>query len=211
MLIFLLLFAVVSSEAKDLGEFGETFEIAERDLLEQIFSKLREWEKTGALASEKMKVESMIRETILHPQSIGGITHTQKASEYKFDPTITVTRNLSDHRGQIFAKKGEKFNPLDKINFSKPLLFIDGDDEEHVKWAVSKLKDADIYGHEFGKVILVKGSPLDLQNQLNRDVYFDQHGILTAKLGIQHVPAIVFQKQDEKVLTIIEETGGEDG
>ncbi|MDR2781500.1 MAG: type-F conjugative transfer system protein TraW [Holosporaceae bacterium] len=208
MLILLLFFAVVSTEAKDLGVFGETFEIAERDLLEQIFSRLRELEKTGVWESEKIKVESRIKEMILHPQPIVGITHTQKTKEYKFDPTITVTRDLSDHKGQVFVKKGERFNPLNKIGLSKPLLFIDGGAGKHIKWAISKLKDATIHGHESGKIVLVNGSPFDLQNQLDRAVYFDQHGILTTKLGIRHIPAIVFQKQGAKLLTIIEETVG---
>ncbi|GHT93168.1 hypothetical protein FACS1894122_07980 [Alphaproteobacteria bacterium] len=53
-------------------------------------------------------------------------------------------------------------------------------------------------------MILVKGSPLELQKRLHRDIYFDQQGILTSKFGIKHVPAIVFQKADEKFLTILE-------
>jgi conjugal transfer pilus assembly protein TraW len=202
--LFLIFFTV---ESKDLGVWGEIFEISERDLLEQIRLKLREIEKTGGLEAQKEKVERRGKETILHPQPIFGITHTQKIREYQFDPTITVTRDLSDHRGQIFAKKGERFNPLDRISFLKPLLFIDGDDEKQIKWAVSKTRDGSIQGYELSKVILVKGSPLDLEKRLTREIYFDQLGVLTTKLGIEHVPAIVFQKSGEKVLTIIEEVG----
>ena len=182
-----------------LGVFGETFEISENDLLEHIFSKLRELEKTGRLEAEKEKITNRAKEVVLHPKSVAGITHTRIAREYKFDPRITVTRDLADHRGQIFAKKGDQFNPLDKISMSKPLLFIDGDDADQIQWATSKINQ-----NNLSKVILVKGSPLDLSKQLNRDVYFDQHGTLTTKLGIQQVPAIVFQKPDEKVLTITE-------
>ena len=199
------LFLLCPASSWDLGVFGETFEISEKDLLEHIFSKLRELQESGKLEAEQKKVTERVKEMILHPQPIAGITHTETRREYKFDPTITVTRDLSDHRGEIFVKKGERFNPLDRINMTKPLLFIDGDDEKHIKWAFAKLEDESINGHKYGKVILVKGSPLELQKRLDRDVYFDQHGILTTKLGIKNVPAIVFQKQGEKVLTITEE------
>jgi conjugal transfer pilus assembly protein TraW len=199
-LFFLVLLFIWSSQAKNLGVFGETFEISEKDLLEHIFSRLKVLQEGGKLEEEQKKITERIEEMILHPQPISGITHTQERREYQFDPTITVTRDLSDHRGQVFAKKGEEFNPLDRINFSKPLLFIDGEDEKQVQWAISKIK-----GNPFSKLILVKGAPLDLEKRLNREIYFDQHGVLTAKLGIKHVPAIVFQKPGAKALTVVEE------
>lgn len=215
------LFLLCPASSKDLGVFGETFEISEKDLLEQIFSRLKVLQETGKLEAEQKKVTERVKEMISHPQPVIGITPTQVRREYQFDPTITVTRDLTDHRGQVFAKKGDRFNPLDRISFSKPLLFIDGDDEKQVQWAVSKLQDENIQGHKFSKIILIKGSPLDLQSSLKdqshvvQPLYFDQHGVLTTKLGIEHVPAIVFQKKtadgsNQNVLTIIEETGGED-
>jgi conjugal transfer pilus assembly protein TraW len=212
------LFLLCPASSWDLGVFGETFVIAEKDLLEHIFSRLKVLQETGKLEMEQKKVTERIKEMISHPQPISGITPTQVRREYQFDPTITVTRDLTDHRGQVFAKKGEQFNPLDRISFSKPLLFIDGDDEKQVQWAVSKTKDTSIQGHEFSKVILVKGAPLELGKRLNREIYFDQHGVLTTKLGIEHVPAIVFHCRDlrlqasvaprkpgAKALTVVEE------
>lgn len=190
------------NESRLCSVFGETFEIAEKDLLEHILLKLRKMEATGELEKERQLVERRGKEMILHPKFIAGITRTQKIREYKFNPVITLTRNLADHKGKVFAHKGEQFNPLDKIKLSKPLLFIDGDDEKQINWALSS-------GGEHGKIVLVKGSPLDLQKRLARDIYFDQCGSLTTKLGIKHVPAIVFQKTGEKMLTIIEDIANE--
>ena len=198
--LFLLLF-FSSLSAKDLGNFGETFEIVEADLLEHIKSRLNELRENGSLEQAKAKVETRIKEQVFHPRAIEGITHTQVKREFKFDPTITVTRDLVDHKGQIFAKKGQKFNPLDKISMSKSLLFIDGTKELQIKWALIRIKNK----KRLSKLILVKGTPIELGKRLNMDVYFDQHGILTKKFGIKHVPAIVFQKKKEKLLTIIEE------
>lgn len=52
------------------------------------------------------------------------------------------------------------------------------------------------------KVILVAGRPLELEDQLQHKIYFDQAGVLTSKFGIQFVPAIV--EQEGKELKIVE-------
>ncbi|MDR3155771.1 MAG: type-F conjugative transfer system protein TraW [Holosporaceae bacterium] len=192
-------------KAKDLGTFGEQFEIAEIDLLEEIAMKLQEFEKTGELKAVQERIQRMVQEMIQRPRSISGITHTEEAKKFTYDPTMTTSRDLRDHRGHIFVRKGERFNPLDKIPLSKPLLFIDGDSEGHIQWAISKITDPQFEGHDNAKVILVKGAPLKLRIRLKRDIFFDQSGILTKQLGIKHVPAIVFQKKNEKVLTIHED------
>ena len=181
-----------------LGIFGETFEIHEMDLLEKIQTRLLQMQKDGSLEVENEKIKERILGNIETPQAIAGVKTTEKERTFEYDPTIELTQDLTDRKGRIFARKGDRFNPLDTVNLSKPLLFIDGDDEKQIQWAISK--------SEFwkSKIILVKGTPLKLQERLKRDIYFDQHGFITNKLVITQVPAIVFQKSGEKVLTISE-------
>ena len=205
-------FFFMNLHAKNLGVFGEAFEIEEKDLLEYMQERLLQMQQDGSLEAENNKIKEKILNNVKTPPAVSGIKHTEIERTFEYDPTIELTRNLADHKGQVFAKKGDRFNPLDTVTLSKPLLFIDGDDENQIQWAVSKLNK-----NNFSKVILVKGSPLDLQKKsggdvrhggnacLNRDIYFDQYGLITTKLGIKHVPAIVFQKEMEKVLTINEE------
>ncbi|GHT95489.1 hypothetical protein FACS1894122_13030 [Alphaproteobacteria bacterium] len=129
----LLAIAIVGSNvtlAEDLGVFGELFEIAEEDFMEQIQSKLLQLEKTGRLETAKKKIQRRVKEMILHPQAINGITHTKKTKTFTFDPSITIAHDLHDYRGHVFAKKGERFNPLNTSHFTTQLLFIDGDDED---------------------------------------------------------------------------------
>jgi conjugal transfer pilus assembly protein TraW len=38
---------------------------------------------------------------------------------------------------------------------------------------------------------------LELQENLNRELYFDQAGEITSRLGIKHVPAIVEAEMDK--------------
>ncbi len=205
-LVFLLLsqYFLLTANAQDLGVFGETFEIAEEDLLQHMMGKLKKMDQTGELKIAQKKVQEKIKENIAHPKAVQGITNTEKEREFKFDPTITVTRDLADHNGKVFARAGEQFNPLDRVKMS-PMLFIDGDNEKQINWALKKISEKKIFRHDFAKIVLVNGSPFDLQEKLNRSIYFDQQGLLTKKLGIEHVPAIVFQRPWEKVLTVREE------
>lgn len=220
--LFSIFFAV---ECKDLGNFGETFDVKERNLLEHIQTRLFQMQQDGSLETESDKINEKILSNVRSPQTVAGIKNTETERTFEYDPTIELTQDLTDHNGRVFAKKGDRFNPLEVMRLSKPLLFIDGDDEKQVKWAIAKLEDKDIQGHSSAKIILVKGSPLDLQKRLTdvdnmtyadqskqlqqmpalQALYFDQHGVITSKLGIQQVPAILYQKKGKKVLTIREE------
>lgn len=191
-------------EAEDLGVFGETFEIGEDDLLDKILSKLHKLKSTGNLARFTAEANRRVENMILRPNRVQEVGYTEIRREYEFDPSIVVTRDLFDEQGRIFAHKGTKFNPLDKVSM-RPLILIDGDNDKHIKWAILRLSDSKIYRHEQGKIILIKGSPLDLQRRLKQEIYFDQFGLISRKLGIKHVPAIVYQKPNERVLTIIED------
>ena len=208
-LLFFLLsqFFLLSANAQDLGVFGETFEIAEEDFLQHMMSKLQKMNQTGELKIAQKKVQEKVKESISHPQAVQGITETEKEREYKFDPTITATQDLADHNGKVFARAGEQFNPLDHVKMT-PMLFIDGENKKQISWALKKIEDRKIFKHDSAKIVLVNGAPFDLQIKLNRQIFFDQHGFLTKKLGIEHVPAIVFQNPQEKVLTIREEVAG---
>ncbi len=184
------------SEAKDLGVFGETFEIQEPNLIAEIFCKLKALSDSGDIAKQNEIVKSRVKERVLAPKRLQHITKATKSREYKFDPTITLNRDLKDHRGQVFAKKGDSFNPLTRISYTKSMIFIDGEDEKQVQWMLSQANTL---------IVLTAGAPLDLEKKIERVVYFDQHGLITKRLGIEHVPAIVSQKEGETVLTIKEE------
>ena len=191
---------------KDKGVYGELFEIVENDLLEEITRKLKQLEASGELKGIQNGIQKRIVKNIEEPVGIEGIIKTEKAREFEFDPTIEVTEDLRDQKGRIFARKGDKHNALEYITYSKTLLFIDGSDEKQIEWL--KLK---FLKHKNVKVILVKGAPLKLQERLKMPVYFDQFGIITKRLGIKQVPAIVWQEKGKKVLTIREELVSEGG
>ena len=198
-LISVLLFNLYSL-GKDKGVYGELFEIEEKDLLEHVTSRLKDLEGNGELKGIQDGIQKRIMKNIEEPRDIDGIIKTKEARVFEFDPTIEVTENLKDQKGRIFAKKGDKYNALNYITYSKTLLFIDGNDEEQIEWAKLKLLK-----HKNVKIILVKGKPLKLQERLKRPIYFDQYGIITKRMWIKQAPARVWQEEGKKVLTVSEE------
>jgi len=134
-LIFPFLFSLFLSSpgsARDLGVFGETFEIMEKDLLEHIKARLFQMRQDGSLEFESNKIKEKILSNVKTPQAVSGIKHAETERIFKYDPTIELTQDLSDHKGQVFARKGDRFNPLETMTLSKPLLFIVVDDKKQI-------------------------------------------------------------------------------
>jgi len=188
------LFPCLTSEAfskaelqRDFGVVGTTFEIIEEDLLEVIENKLKKLNEDGSLQNHQEKIALETQEKIKRPKPVAGINHTTKPRSFTYDPSITVPYDLKDHQGKVFHAKGTKVNPLDYKSLSKPLLFIDGDDQSQVDWAIGQEPHA--------LIILTNGSPFELMEKLDRPIYFDQEGVLTKKLGILQVPAKVTMQE----------------
>lgn len=183
--------------AQDLGTYGELFPIAETNLVEVIERKLAKLEQNGSLKDYQAQVQSKVEAKLKRPAAVSSVVHTTKPKTFTFDPSITVTADLRDHKGNVFHHQGEVVNPLHYRSMTKPLLFIDGDELKHIEWALKVLKK-----YPLAKVILVKGEPLKLMDELGITIYFDQFGKITQKLGILQVPAIV--TQDNNLLKIEE-------
>ena len=170
--------------ANHLGTYGTTFEIIEKDLLEEIEGKLRNLEKNGGLAKHQTEIQEKTTKKLQNPKKVEGIVRTQKPRDFTFDPSITAPYDLRDHTGKVFVKAGTKVNPLDTVQLKKPLLFIDGEDNAQVQWALAQSSS---------KIILVKGSPFVLMDLYSIPFYFDQSGHLVKRFGLQQVPARISQ------------------
>ena len=184
-----------SSQVKallDYGVRGHTFVIKERSLLEVIQSRLMKAKKAGKIRHLQQQFKKRVAAKAKRPEAVRGIKNTVKERVFYLDPTYTQADDVKDHKGNIVVKKGATVNPLEHLSWGEPYIFIDGDDPAHVLWAKQQR----------GKIILVKGSPLDLQDEHGMWFYFDQVGLLTEQFEITQVPAIV--SQEGLMLKIIE-------
>ena len=172
--------------AHDYGQRGTVFPVIERDLLEQIHSRLMQMERSGESArlNEDLKRRTIAR--VNRPDPVAGIVLASEARRWQFDPTITLAADIRGAKGELIHAAGTRVNPLDSVGLRADLLFLDGDDPDQLAWALKQDANA--------KLILVKGAPLELMKARQRRFYFDQGGKLTERFGIRSVPARVRQQ-----------------
>lgn len=199
--LLLCLGSSVTLQAKDFGVRGKIAPITEENPIVLIQSKLKSMEERGDLEQHNRELQKKTKAAIERPKPVEGLSKAIKTHIFYYDPTYIVPEDLKDHTGQIFYKKGTKINPLETVTLSQELLFFDGDDADQVAFAKETLRVSSV------KLILVKGAPLVVSEELKVPVYFDQSGLLTKKLDIHHVPAFVAQ---EGMRLRIEEIKAED-
>ena len=191
----LLLAALPASlQARDYGQRGAVFPVIERDLLEQIHTRLAQMENSGETARLNQELKRRTIARVNRPEPVAGLTRASASRSWAFDPTITLAADIRGAKGELIHAAGTRVNPLDSVQLRAELLFLDGDDPDQLAWALKQAANA--------KLILVKGAPLELMKARQRRFYFDQGGKLTERFGIRSVPARV--RQQGRLLEISE-------
>lgn len=188
-LIFLILMPTCALFAKEVGTFGETYPILEEDLLQFIQKRISKMQENGEWREVQNQMQQKAKNKADRPKSISNITKSTMKREWLFDPTITLSHDLKDHEGRVFARKGTTFNPLKIVSLKNTLIFFDGDDEMQVEWVKKKVAEF----KSKTKLILIHGSVIDSEKTFHQKIYFDQEGKLTRYFYIEHVPTIVTQ------------------
>lgn len=183
--ISIALLLVSGLDAKDLGVYGSTCSIGEEDLIQFIKERIQSFSEENRQQFMQTMQNYFVSE-LKKPMEIKGILKAKEYSIIYFDPSIYVDRDIFNHKGQIVVKKDTIVNPLSQVSLDQDLLFFDATDIEQLAWAESFSSSS--------KWILVKGQPMQLEEDLNRPIYFDQGGILIKKFGITQIPAHVSQE-----------------
>ena len=178
----------VPAAARDYGQQGAVWPVIEPDLLRQIHARLQHLEATGETArlNEELKRRTITR--VNRPEPVAGVSLAADTRVWRFDPTITVERDIADDKGRTIIAAGTRVNPLDTVPLRAPLVFLDGDDPAQLAWASRR------FSPTAAKLILVRGAPLELMKARQRRFYFDQGGTLVKHFGIRAVPATVEQQ-----------------
>lgn len=185
----LALLGMSAARAVDLGTLGPTYGIAEPHLLADIEKRLREKERSGEL--QRLMDEARARgiDAVRQPAPVEGLHAAKSARTFYVDPSFTLDRNVTDAGGRLLFAAGTRKNPLEVVSLSTRLLFFDARDQRQVAQARGLMA-----GGGRIKPILTGGSYLDLMKAWRRPVYYDQQGVLTRRLGIRQVPALVSQE-----------------
>ncbi len=193
---FLAFLISTSIEAKTFADIGHSFEISEESFLTMIQRRVQQATADGKLEAMEEDIKKRVKKRVLNPLPVEGFHKTQEERSYHFDPSITVENDIRDHKGVLIHAKGARVNPLKTFSWGMPLLLIDGSDQGQVSWALA----------QSGKVVLVKGSPIELYRQTGHRFYFDQGGKIIEKFQIRQVPARISQDGLKLLIQEIKET-----
>lgn len=176
-------FIYVPLEAKVLEDQGTTFAIREESLLSVLERRLASVRTSGRWSALEEDFKKRVVERVWDPVPVAGVSKTREARQFYYDPSFTVQEDIKDVQGRLIQARGKKFNPLEVVSWGEPLLLIQGDDAAQVSWALAQQ----------GKITLVTGSPLRLQESHQRSFYFDQGGTIVKRFHIRQVPARIIQ------------------
>ena len=179
--------------AKDLGVRGETWAIAEPDLLDVIEARLVDLKRSGSLAAMEGEGRERARARIEAPPAVAGITPATERRSRLVDPSVVLNRDVRLPDGTLLAAAGTRLNPLERMPLSRDLLFIDGRRTAEVAWALAHVAPS--------KIVLLAGRPLDLSRRHGRPFFFDQGGRLAARFGLAATPVRVRQEGLHLLLT----------
>jgi type-F conjugative transfer system protein TraW len=148
---------------KNFTVLGPVYPIIEKDLLSVIESRLLKLQKKRKWRLLEQSLRERIIKQLKHPSPIQNLLPSNRSQCGFFDPTWVLHQDIRDHTGKLIARAGTVVNPLKTIRLRQLLIFIDGVDKKSVNWAVSLYKKQ----HGQAKLILVRGSPISLMEQIN--------------------------------------------
>lgn len=183
--VALILLLYSKAFTRDFGTKGATFPIIEEGFVHMIERRL----KNIDIPKHQQFIQERAKKQVLNPKGFHLPRATNERS-YLVDPTFELKEDIKLPDGKILYSKGTKVNPLDHMPLDRKLILLDGLDKRQIKW----LEDFNI--NEKDVVILTNGSPIELSDQLNRPIYFDQHKQFVSKFSIDQLPAVVSQENN---------------
>lgn len=162
--------------AKDFSVMGQVFPVIEEDPRDVIMRKLKEKPNFAQDLRDKAL------DHLTHPERIPGWTPTKIGKKWQHKISKTLRVDLTDHKGNILAKRGQLMTPITGLSGERVLRFIDGTDEDQIKWGMD---------HKNVKIVLVDGKPFELGKEYDATFYFDQGGRLLHEFKITQIPAEV--------------------
>lgn len=173
-------------DAKDFGKKGQNFEVKEEDIADAIMKKISDKLSNPDQNFEK-KMQEATDKMIANFGNIKPVEGLVEATEYHvsyYDPIVALEEDIKLPFGKLLAKKGQKIDPTKHTgNPDFGCIFFDSTNPKHLEWA--KQQD------HFYDWVLVKGNPIELEEQEDRLVYFDQFGSLVKKFKIKQIPCRV--------------------
>lgn len=172
-----------------LGQRGEIYPIAERDLMSVIRKR---WASIDWEAAKRQAIQGYWQ--AYTPPALPEATEPRTATT---DPSIIVARTIRAPDGQVIARKGQHINPLAIVPFTGAIVAFDGRAPKQVRLAGLLAKRA--WADGLRAILLTQGLPGDkpgfdalerLEHTLGAKVYLLDAQMIQ-RFNIQALPATV--------------------
>ena len=173
---------VVSAQGKDLGSFGRTYPIAEKDALTEIEERARQVDWNKVLDKKKL-------ENYQGPPDRESLPQAKRNRNFLVDMTYTTEIDVPDGKGEILYPKGYTFNPLDYVTYPKTIVVINGNDRGQVAW----FKDSEYNQRLDVTLLITEGAFGTISKQIDRTVSYANNKIIS-RFQLKAVPSIIRQK-----------------
>lgn len=173
--------------SQDFGVEGATFPIQETDALTLIENRLHQAQENGEIDAMNQLFAKNAIKSANRPKPVNGLINAQVYRTFLVDMSKTMTQTIYDHEGNVVVEAGTVINPLKIRTVRQHLVFIDGDNEEQVKYAIAYSKEHPT------KMIMTKGAVFKVGIKHNVRFYFDQSGENVRNFNITALPSVVYQ------------------
>ena len=178
-------FAGAGPALQDLGVYGETYPIVERDALKEIKKRAAsvDWSKVFDSEAARERVKNY------RPEGLVSLPRAERDRVFLVDLTYKLPFDIPDGKGGVLYPRGYTINPLDHINYPKTLVVIDGEDHLQVEWFA-----ASEYSDSLKTMLLITNGPYyDLAQRFKRPVFY-LTSELAERLKLERVPSVIAQK-----------------
>lgn len=181
----------------NLGVQGPVRHVEEKSLLLEIQERLSniDWE-----AKKKAAIDNFWRKKEFHH-----LPKAQEDDEWFIDPTIKVTKDIVNPRGDQLAYEGQVLNPLNHATTNLVIYAFDAKDMDQLNWVLKKLKEP-----QPGQVMLMT-SRLDkergwehldaIRGTFKQDVYLLPEEIVS-KFQLSALPARISTDLEKGLLQV---------
>lgn len=169
----------------------------------------------GLFPISEMSVLTLIEEQLRHPSTAlpidsfetyalqwvanyadktttSALPRATQENQFVYTPTIKLPRTIYNTSGRLIFQQGTVINVLKQLPTYQPnWIFIDAQDAAQLQWAKNQLEQLKNI-----RVILVNRPVFDAASKLQHEVFFDERGYISQKLGIKHLPARVTRQND---------------
>lgn len=172
------------SHAQTLGVFGNTYQIAEKDALDEIMERAKQANWKQFFNKKTMTYLKNRHEA----QTEAHLPKARAPKTFAVDMTYTLSFDIYDINGNILYPKGYTFNPLQFVALPYSLVVIDGSDKAQVAWF-----RASEYSIKLDSMVMITGGETrKLIKNLRRPVYVCDQRIVD-RFKLQAVPSIIRQ------------------